>query len=117
MSIVEHALEKSRASQRARPATRRPGDDGTERAAGRTKQAATFDIYSRHVKSFDDVNECDASYWADAFAASSISFVTSAGWDVITTCDAPAISTVFLECARFAMKDSAASGMFLSALP
>lgn len=50
-------------------------------------------------------------------AASSISLATSVGCDVITTCEAPSMTTVFLEPARLAMKSIAAAGIFLSALP
>jgi protein-tyrosine kinase len=42
MSIVEHALEKTRAEQRKDP-SRRAGDGGAQRSAGRTKQAAAID--------------------------------------------------------------------------
>jgi protein-tyrosine kinase len=42
MSIVEHALEKSRAEQRNDP-SRRAGDGDAQRRAGRTKQAAAID--------------------------------------------------------------------------
>jgi protein-tyrosine kinase len=42
MSIVEQALEKSRAEPRNGP-LRRAGDDGAQRSAGRTKQAAAID--------------------------------------------------------------------------
>ena len=50
-------------------------------------------------------------------AASSINAATSAGWEVMTTCDAPSMTTVFFDFARFAMKSCAAAGIFLSALP
>lgn len=50
-------------------------------------------------------------------AASSISFATWSGCDVITTCEAPSTTTVFLAFARLAMKAWASAGMFLSALP
>jgi len=42
MSIVEQALEKSRAEQRNGP-SRRAGDGGAQRSANRTKQAAAID--------------------------------------------------------------------------
>lgn len=43
MSIVEHAIEKSRAEQRARPQQGRGAKDAADRAAGRNKQALTID--------------------------------------------------------------------------
>jgi Mrp family chromosome partitioning ATPase len=42
MSIVERGLEKTRAELRNGP-SRRPGDDGAQRSAGRTRQAAAID--------------------------------------------------------------------------
>jgi protein-tyrosine kinase len=42
MSIVERALEKTRAEPRNDP-SRRAGDDGAQRSVGRTKQAAAID--------------------------------------------------------------------------
>lgn len=50
-------------------------------------------------------------------AAVSISAVTSPGWETITACEAPAISTVFLACARSAMNFMTAAGIFRSAVP
>ncbi len=49
-----------------------------------------------------------------ASAARSMSAATDSGFDTITTCEAPAITTVSWEFARSAMKSSAAGGMFLS---
>ncbi len=52
-----------------------------------------------------------------AAAACSMILATSPGWETITTCDAPFTTTVSFEPARFAMKDSAAPGMFKSRSP
>ncbi|MBW4607965.1 MAG: hypothetical protein KME22_12265 [Hassallia sp. WJT32-NPBG1] len=42
---------------------------------------------------------------------------TASAWETITTWDAPFTTTVSFELARFAMKDSAAGGMFKSRSP
>ena len=52
-----------------------------------------------------------------ALAAFKIRSATSLGWDTMTTWEAPSITTVSCELARFAMNSIAAGGMFLSAVP
>jgi hypothetical protein len=52
-----------------------------------------------------------------AVAACSMISATASGWDTITTWDAPFTMIVFLELARFAMKDCTAAGMFKSRSP
>jgi hypothetical protein len=52
-----------------------------------------------------------------ASAASTISRLTSFGREIMTTCEAPLTTTVFIDFARSAMKASAAAGMFLSRSP
>lgn len=52
-----------------------------------------------------------------ASAALSISFATGSGFDTITTCEAPLITTVSWACARAAMNAEASGGMFLSLSP
>lgn len=50
-------------------------------------------------------------------AASAIRLATLSGWLTMTTWEALGTSTIFLACARLAMKDIAAAGMFLSPVP
>jgi protein-tyrosine kinase len=57
MSIVENAIEKSRAEQRARPQARTTAKDAADRAAGRTKQAATIDPAQRLRPTMAMLNE------------------------------------------------------------
>jgi hypothetical protein len=52
-----------------------------------------------------------------AVAARSMSLATASEWETITTWDAPFTTMVSFELARFAMKDSAAGGMFKSRSP
>lgn len=52
-----------------------------------------------------------------ALAALRIRSATALGWETMTTWEAPSITTVSCELARFAMNSIAAGGMFLSAVP
>lgn len=61
MSLVEHALQKSRAEKRGAP-TRRSSDNGAEASAGRTQQAAAIDpaLRLRPLPVALDANLCRA---------------------------------------------------------
>lgn len=54
---------------------------------------------------------------ATASAASAIIRATSFGREIMTTCEAPLTTTVFIDFARSAMKACTAGGMFLSRSP
>ena len=78
------------------------------------RTAYHYDLHVDVLKAMDPL-ESPGSHWLDA--ASSIRVATSTGWETISACEAPSMTTVFTERARSAMSFMIAGGMFRSAEP